>query len=323
VTDGTGAVKARHDYLPFGEELNAGIGGRTTAMGYDALDLTRQRFTSKERDIESGLDYFLARYYSSAQGRFTSADAPLVGQRKNDPQTWNLYQYARNNPLLYVDPTGEDYVLYQYDKDGNVIKTYQVTDIALLQQAGYEIYTHTADPGDGSILNVKGPDGTLYTAKYIPGNPGAAVEADSSFADAVLAELALSASGSNKLIAGFGVGTVIVGATGGAAAFYGGVALGGSAITTLGITEGGVAGGTAATGITVVSEATRQAFQRQLAQHGRAALEKSLQSFEKRLTEHLAKLEEYRKVGGYTSSVEREIRIFKESIQAIKEILGK
>jgi hypothetical protein len=69
VTDSAGVVKARHDYLPFGEELPSGIGGRTTTMKYDAPDSTKQRFTSKERDTESSLDYFLARYCSSAQGR--------------------------------------------------------------------------------------------------------------------------------------------------------------------------------------------------------------------------------------------------------------
>lgn len=59
----------RHDYLPFGEELFAGTGGRTVALGY-AGDGVRQQFTLKERDIETGLDYFL----SSTQGRFTSPD---------------------------------------------------------------------------------------------------------------------------------------------------------------------------------------------------------------------------------------------------------
>ncbi|MGH9971216.1 MAG: RHS repeat-associated core domain-containing protein, partial [Pyrinomonadaceae bacterium] len=132
VTKQDGTVKVRYDYLPFGEELGVGIGGRTAGMGYSGADSTRQKFTQKERDSESGLDYFLARYYSAAQGRFTSPDKPFVNQLENDPQTWNLYMYARCNPLLYVDPTGEDYVLYQYDKDGKVINTYQVRDIAAL-----------------------------------------------------------------------------------------------------------------------------------------------------------------------------------------------
>jgi RHS repeat-associated protein len=63
--------------------------------------------TGKERDAETGLDYFLARYYSGAQGRFTSADPITVTPaRMNDPQQLNLYAYTRNNPLKYVDPTG-------------------------------------------------------------------------------------------------------------------------------------------------------------------------------------------------------------------------
>ncbi|MGH9931365.1 MAG: RHS repeat-associated core domain-containing protein, partial [Pyrinomonadaceae bacterium] len=76
IFDKTGSLAAtkRHDYLPFGEELFAGQGGRTTAQGYSASDNVRQKFTQKERDNETGLDYFLARYYSSNQGRFTSPD---------------------------------------------------------------------------------------------------------------------------------------------------------------------------------------------------------------------------------------------------------
>jgi hypothetical protein len=64
-------------------------------------------FTSKERDSETGLDYFGARYFSSAQGRFTSPDKPLIDQFLDAPQSWNLYAYGRNNPLRYVDRTGE------------------------------------------------------------------------------------------------------------------------------------------------------------------------------------------------------------------------
>ena len=98
---------ARHDFLPFGEEILAGIGGRSAGLGYVA-DNVRQKFTQKERDIESGLDYFLARYYSSAQGRFTSVDpVALTVERLTDPQRINLYAYTRNNPLAFIDPTGE------------------------------------------------------------------------------------------------------------------------------------------------------------------------------------------------------------------------
>lgn len=108
VTDGGGAVKARHDYLPFGEELGAGVGSRSVAMKYDAPDSTKQRFTQKERDNESGLDYFGARYYSGPQGRFTSADPMLSSGRDSNPQSWNRYVYVFNNPMRWVDPSGLD-----------------------------------------------------------------------------------------------------------------------------------------------------------------------------------------------------------------------
>ena len=63
-------------------------------------------FTGQPRDAETGLDYFGARYMSSAQGRFTSPDAPFADQHADDPQSWNLYSYVRNNPVRHTDPTG-------------------------------------------------------------------------------------------------------------------------------------------------------------------------------------------------------------------------
>jgi len=112
IFDKTGSLAAtkRHDYLPFGEELSTGQGARTSALGY-APDTVRQKFTLKERDIETGLDYFGARYYGSTQGRFTSADPiQMTPDRLLDPQRINLYEYARNNPLFYVDPNGQDII---------------------------------------------------------------------------------------------------------------------------------------------------------------------------------------------------------------------
>jgi RHS repeat-associated protein len=93
----------RYDYLPYGPELLAG--GRTPELGY-GLPGPRLRFTGKERDYETGLDYFGARYFSGAQGRFTSPDEPFADQYESDPQSWNLYSYGRNNPLRFIDPTG-------------------------------------------------------------------------------------------------------------------------------------------------------------------------------------------------------------------------
>ena len=123
VIDETGSLAGikRHDFAPFGEELSAGIEIRIASLGYGD-DSTRQKLTSKERDAETGLDYFLARYYSSIQGRFTSPDEfnggpielfslaassnPTFYANLTNPQSLNKYQYCYNSPLKYIDPDG-------------------------------------------------------------------------------------------------------------------------------------------------------------------------------------------------------------------------
>lgn len=110
--------------LPFGEELGAGVGGRTTAQGYSQQDGNRKKWAQLERDAETGLDYAQARYYSPTMGRFTSpdeftggpdalfdfvddaADNPTFYADLTNPQSLNKYQYTYNNPLNMVDPDG-------------------------------------------------------------------------------------------------------------------------------------------------------------------------------------------------------------------------
>ncbi len=73
------------------------------------------QFTGKERNTETGLDYFMARYFSSAQGRFTSPDPLLASARLTDPQTWNRYAYVKNDPVNMIDPDGQDSIsVWQY-----------------------------------------------------------------------------------------------------------------------------------------------------------------------------------------------------------------
>src|SRR5437773_1483869 len=62
--------------------------------------------SGKERDQETGLDFFGYRYLSSAQGRWTAPDVPFADQQAEDPQSWNLYSYVRNRPLSFVDTNG-------------------------------------------------------------------------------------------------------------------------------------------------------------------------------------------------------------------------
>ena len=106
ITSASGAVVSRHDYMPFGEEVCSGVGARTVGIGFCANDGMRQKFTSHERDIETGLDYFIGRYYTSAQGRFTSTDPLSESGRMGLPQSWNRYAYVLNNPATLVDPSG-------------------------------------------------------------------------------------------------------------------------------------------------------------------------------------------------------------------------
>jgi len=88
-------------FLPFGQEWNS------------QLSVNHYKFTGKERDSESGLDEFGARYYSSAIGRFTIPDwadnATAVPYADfGNPQSLNLYSYVKNNPTTSGDPDGHD-----------------------------------------------------------------------------------------------------------------------------------------------------------------------------------------------------------------------
>ena len=95
-TDSTGAIISLIDYYPFGD----------TRLEENSGDYENDyKFTGKEKDEDTGLYYYESRYYDSAIGRFTAVD-PWGGEL-TDPQTLNKYAYVRNNPLKYVDPSGE------------------------------------------------------------------------------------------------------------------------------------------------------------------------------------------------------------------------
>jgi RHS repeat-associated protein len=92
VFDASGAVVARTDYLPFGENVQL-----TGA-------LPPWQFTGQIRDSEAGQDDFGARRYQPRHGRFTAVDPVYAGLF--DPQQWNRYAYARSSPLHFVDRDG-------------------------------------------------------------------------------------------------------------------------------------------------------------------------------------------------------------------------
>ena len=138
------------------------------------------KFTGKERDLESGLQYFESRYLENSLGRFISVD-PLVGQMGNNnliiPQSLNLYAYAKDNPLNYIDPDGEKFVAdtfatikeigHQF-KDGNLLN---IGRIAL----GYPISILSGDIFDPNACINKNADGIYQTG--IRTKPQTTVEA--------------------------------------------------------------------------------------------------------------------------------------------------
>jgi RHS repeat-associated protein len=98
IVNGDGSfISWEADYFPFGNQNVV-----SNADGLDVFYL----FTGYELDYETGNYYAGAREQSPTLGRFFSPDEPLVDQDPSDPKSWNLYSYARNNPLSFTDPSG-------------------------------------------------------------------------------------------------------------------------------------------------------------------------------------------------------------------------
>ena len=113
--DPLGTRRAQTDYAGVLEQTCASLpyGDLLSCTGGDLQAPTEHHFTGKERDAESGNDYFGARYYASTMGRFLSPDwsakvAPVPYAKLDDPQSLNLYAYMLNNPLGGVDADGHD-----------------------------------------------------------------------------------------------------------------------------------------------------------------------------------------------------------------------
>ncbi|QHN03183.1 hypothetical protein FTO74_07230 [Granulicella sp. WH15] len=132
------------------------------------------RYTGKERDAESGLDYFGARYYSSNMGRFSSPDpSGLAYADQSNPQSLNLYSYALNNPLKNTDPTG----LYCY---------YGSTDADSNDASQYDFHSSSGEctaadengnkgewvPDASTTVNVNAETGDTDTTSVFTGNTG-------------------------------------------------------------------------------------------------------------------------------------------------------
>jgi RHS repeat-associated protein len=119
ITDKYGAVKSRRDFMPFGEDIYVGVGGRTGDTGQkyaSTQDEIRQKFTGYQKDSETSLDFAEARMYENRFGRFNAVDPFLASGKSSNPQTFNRYVYVGNSPLTITDPEGLDW--FQKNVDG-------------------------------------------------------------------------------------------------------------------------------------------------------------------------------------------------------------
>jgi RHS repeat-associated protein len=144
------------------------------------------KFTGKERDAETGLDYFGARYFSAAQGRWTSPDwsaspQPVPYSKLDNPQSLNLYGYVLNNPMSRRDDDGHEIIYADGLKNSQVVKD-TVTAILANRNtsstlSGYvgkgnpDLYIFSGDlsKGDKQTTNA---DGTVTTTRVLGNTDG-------------------------------------------------------------------------------------------------------------------------------------------------------
>jgi RHS repeat-associated protein len=137
------------DFYPFGGERDLATVGTPNAY----------KFTGNERDSESGLDNFGARYHSSSMGRFMSPDSPAFAHL-SQPQAWNLYAYTDNNPTSLLDPDGHDVACG--NNPGQL-----VTDANKATKGGGRVYCQTTTHSflwwhsTTSKLAIKGDEGSF------------------------------------------------------------------------------------------------------------------------------------------------------------------
>ena len=183
VTNATGTT-------PFDEDLDYYPYGGIVATSSDTVP-QHYKFTGKERDSESGLDNFGARYSASSLGRFMSPDPKTISPlRMLDPQQWNRYAYTRNSPLIYVDPDGKELRIAIYYKNVDEALARRVGSLisGKFEKAGVKnvsVELHKGSPNSLTVLDYslpgtqstmlelrKGKDTTSILGSSIPESEG-------------------------------------------------------------------------------------------------------------------------------------------------------
>ena len=137
------------------------------------------RCTGKERDAESGLDYFGARYYASNMGRWMSPDwsakeEPVPYSKLDNPQTLNLYSYVVNNPLSQFDDDGHEIIFADGLKNAQLVKDTVTAMLANPKTSGY--LSGYVGPNAPNLTITSGDLSYLDNPNQAPdGSPGASI----------------------------------------------------------------------------------------------------------------------------------------------------
>jgi RHS repeat-associated protein len=279
------------------------------------------------RDVTTTTDVTPARVFGPNFGRWFSPDPDNVGADSSDPQTWNMYAYARNNPTTNVDPDGTDYYLLGGENCHNAFAC-DAQGYVLDQNGNRQVITDqqvlNGDVGISSGLNgttwLGTSQGTFEgqffdntpTSIDVNGTPGSA-------AAAVGTNLGIGmwnqiADFGNSFMTNLTVGQYslnLPNVPGG----LGNAAVSGQALAML--LPAFVPGGEEPTpGQLAQAEQV-------LLQKGRGAVMRGIRSFERLLARHESDLAGYQEAGAYTSKTESEIRNFKQLIQAYRQVLGR
>ncbi|WP_306590026.1 RHS repeat-associated core domain-containing protein [Geothrix sp. 21YS21S-4] len=144
ITNASGVLVNRTKNLPFGERLIDGLPGAPKSL---------RRFTNHEEDPDSNAIYMQARTYLAGYGKFVQVD-PAYDQTKDDPETWNLYNYVTNNPVTKTDPDGRIMSIPEQQQQAwnNFYSTrfgdalYAISNVSMvLRNTGRDSYTLSID----------------------------------------------------------------------------------------------------------------------------------------------------------------------------------
>jgi RHS repeat-associated protein len=201
VTNSSGTILEDCDYFPYG------------GSGCSPSSINNYLFTGKERDSESGLANFGARYNSSQYGRFMIPDPENISAVLNsdDPQSWDSYAYGRNNPLRYTDPEGLNYMVC--NRTGGECADLTDEQYKEYRQDNPEI--HATPSGNLYVRNEDGSETKVGSESYydekIPQSlqqAGRISQIGVNYAMAVTAPNYLLVGGAHILLSGSGVSTL-------------------------------------------------------------------------------------------------------------------